>query len=107
MSGPLTARTLKARYRVTTSDQRRDCPVVIRDIPDWAVSATVTSDGETIPVQLDRPLGELAFVADISGSREFRVTYSSRPARHGYPSRVHAQMWLKQPDKTLQAADTS
>lgn len=106
VSGPLIARTLKARYRVTTSDQRRDCPVVIRDIPDWAVSATVTSDGETIPVQLDRPLGELAFVADISGSREFRVTYSSRPARHGYPSRVHAQMWLKRPDKTLQAADT-
>ena len=106
VSGDLAARTLRARYRVTTSVVRQDCPVVIRDIPDWAVSAVVTSDGETIPAQLDRPLGELAFVAEVSGSREFRVVYSSRPARRSYPERVHAQMWLKRPDKTLQAADT-
>ena len=44
-----TARTLRHTYRVTACGERRDCPVVLRDIPDWAVSATVTSNGETIP----------------------------------------------------------
>ena len=106
LPGNLTARTLKAVYRVTTSGARTDCPVVIRDVPEWAVSATVTADGETIPAQLDRPLGELAFVADLNTSRDFRVVYSSKPSRRVFPSRVHAQMWLKRPDKTLQAVDT-
>lgn len=104
--GNLTARTLKAVYRVTTSGARTDCPVVIRDVPEWAVSATVTADGETIPAQLDRPLGELAFVADLNAGRDFRVVYSSKPSRRVFPDRVHAQMWLKRPDKTLQAVDT-
>ena len=101
-----TARTLRHTYRVTACGERRDCPVVLRDIPDWAVSATVTSNGETILSQLDRPLGELAFVADVAGSREFRVVFSSRPSRQRFPARVHAQMWLKRDDKRLQAADT-
>lgn len=106
LTGQLAARTLKSVYRVTTDAPRRDCPIVIRDLPDWAQSATVRADGRTIPAQLDRALGELAFVADLDGSRDFRVTYSSKPARELFPSRVHAQMWLKRADKTLQAADT-
>ena len=106
MSGNLAARTQKTLYRVTTDAPRRECPVVIRDLPEWAQSATVRSEGETIPVQLDRALGELVFVADISGSRDFRIVYSSNPARHRFPERVHAQMWLKNADKTLRAADT-
>ena len=102
----LSARTQSARYRVTVDGRRCDCPVVIRDVPAWAQSAAVTSGGETIPSQLDLPLGELAFVADISGSREFRVVYSSKPSRREFPERVHAQMWLKGADKRLQAVDT-
>lgn len=99
-------RTLSCVYRVTTGDERCDCPVVLRDIPDWAQSARVTAEGVELPVQLDRALGELAFVADISGERTFQVVYSSEPSERDFPSRVHAQMWLKRPDKTLQAADT-
>lgn len=105
-TGNLAARTLKTRYRVTTDCERRDCPVVIRDVPEWAQSAAVHSDGETIPAQLDRALGELAFVADIAGSRDFRIVYSSKSSARPFPARVHAQMWLKRPDKTLQAVDT-
>ena len=100
------ARTQRCLYRVTLPDSCAACPVVIRDLPDWAQSVTVKVDGRTIPSQLDRALGELAFVADVRGERDFRVTYSSEPARAHFPSRVHAQMWLKRADKTLQVADT-
>lgn len=102
----LAAKTQKSRYRVTVEGVRKECPVVIGDVPDWARSAVVTAAGREIPSQLDRPLNELAFVADIDREAEFRVVYSSAPARRSYPPRVHAQMWWKNPDKTLRAADT-
>ncbi|MEI3555135.1 MAG: DUF4861 family protein [Alistipes senegalensis] len=103
----LSARTLKCSYRVTVAGSRPECPVVIRDVPGWARSAVVSSEGSRqIPSQLDERLGELVFVADISGARDFRVVYSSAPDRRVFKSRVHAQMWLKNPDKSLRAADT-
>ena len=104
--GDLAARSLKTRYRVTTAGNRTSCPVVLRDVPTWARSVRVLAEGAEIPSQLDRPLGEAAFVADICGSRDFEVVYSSKPAENRFPGRVHAQMWLKNPDKTLRAADT-
>ena len=103
----LSARTLKCSYRVTVAGSRPECPVVIRDVPGWARSAVVSSEGSRqIPSQLDERLGELVFVADISGARDFRVVYSSEPDKRVFKSRVHAQMWLKNPDKSLRAADT-
>lgn len=101
------ARTEKRLYTVTAGGERTDCPIVIRDVPDWAESAEVSPGGRAvIPCQLDKALGELVFLADLSGPRNFRVTFSSKPAAREYPARVHAQMWWKNPDKTLRAADT-
>ena len=105
-AGRAEARTQEDRYRVTVEGLRKDCPVVISDVPEWAVSATVCGAEGEIPSQLDRALGELAFVADVDGQRDFRVVYSSEPSQQAYPARVHAQMWWKNPDKTLRAADT-
>lgn len=99
------ARTQKNVYRVTTDGFRAECPVVITGVPAWAESAVVTAAGHEIASQIDKPLGELSFVAAIAGSQDFEVVWSSKPGRV-YPSRVHAQMWLKKPDKTLLAADT-
>lgn len=104
--GALSAKTRQNVYRVTTSGVRSECPVVITDVPSWAESAVVSAGDLEIPSQLDRSLRELAFVATIAGTREFRVAYSSGPSQRTYPSRVHAQMWLKNPDKSLRAADT-
>lgn len=104
--GSLCAETRRDLYRVTVDGRRAQCPVVIRDVPDWAVSAVVRSGGREIPSQFDAPLRELAFVADVDGTRKFRVEWSSEPARREYPARVHAQMWLKNEDKSLRAADT-
>lgn len=104
--GSLRAETRRDLYRVTVDGRRAQCPVVIRDVPDWAVSAVVRSGGREIPSQFDAPLRELAFVADVDGTRKFRVEWSSEPARREYPARVHAQMWLKNEDKSLRAADT-
>lgn len=106
LAANLNARSLKARYRVTVGGTRTDCPVVLRDVPRWAASAVVKTAGREIPAQLDRALGELAFVADITGTADFEVVYSPKPARRSYPPRVHAQMWLKNADKSLRAADT-
>ncbi len=100
------AKTQKQRYAVTVEGVRAECPVVLGDVPQWARSVVVTSEGREIPSQLDKVLGETAFVADIDGRREFSVVYSSKPASHSYPARVHAQMWWKNPDKTLQTVDT-
>ena len=105
-AGRAESRTQTNRYRVTVEGLRKDCPVVIADVPAWAESAVVTGAKGEVPSQIDRTLGELAFVADVDGQGDFRVVFSSEPADYGYPARVHAQMWLKNPDKTLQAADT-
>ena len=104
--GSLRAEIRRDVYRVTVDGRRAQCPVVIRDVPDWAVSAVVRSGGREIPSQFDAPLRELAFVADVDGTRKFRVEWSSEPARREYPACVHAQMWLKNEDKSLRAADT-
>lgn len=107
-AGRSEARTPKKRthvYRVTVDGWRRDCPVVIPDVPAWAQSAVVTSSDGEIPSQLDRALDELTFVSDFYGRRDFKVVFLAKPAKHTYPSRVHAQMWLKSAD-SLQAADT-
>ena len=103
----LGAKTQKCNYRVTVTGFRTECPVVIRDVPEWAQSAVVSLGGvHQIPSQLDKRLGELVFVANISGQQDFRVVYSSEPDKRVFKSRVHAQMWLKNPDKSLRAADT-
>ncbi len=103
----LNAKTQKCNYRVTVTGSRLECPVVIRDVPEWAQSAVVSLGGvHQIPSQLDKRLGELVFVANISGQQNFRVVYSSEPDKRVFKSRVHAQMWLKNPDKSLRAADT-
>lgn len=105
-AGHAEARTQKNRYRVTVDGFRKDCPVVIADVPEWVQSAVVKGGTGEIPSQLDRALGELAFVADVDRQADFRIEFSSEPSDRTYPARVHAQMWLKNPDKTLQAADT-
>lgn len=112
------AKTQEALYRVDFFS--KDNAVVITDVPDWAKSATVRCGGEEIPSQLDDLGGgcrELAFVyeqlpaefrGETAGQRpvevDFRVEYSSEEASHDYPARVNAQMWLKNPDKTLKEA---
>ncbi len=111
------AKTQKALYRV--SFPSRDNAVVIADLPAWTKGATVDCGDEEIPSQLDDLDGdgrfdELAFVCESlpSGFRgaaagqspvavDFRVVYSSEAVQHDYPARVNAQMWLKNPDKSL------
>ncbi len=103
----LSAKTQKCLFHVTVTGSRPECPVVIRDVPQWAQSAVVSLGGvHQIPSQLDRELGELVFVSTISGSQNFQVTYSSNPDKRVFKDRVHAQMWLKNPDKTLRAVDS-
>ncbi|MDO4758321.1 MAG: DUF4861 family protein [Rikenellaceae bacterium] len=92
------AQTETATYRVTVEGQKADCPVAI-EAPAWAESVVVKVDGEEIPSQLDKCLGEAAFVADITDQRDFVVTFSEKPSEVSYPSRVNAQMWWKTGDK--------
>ncbi|MBO5188290.1 MAG: DUF4861 family protein [Alistipes sp.] len=100
------AKTWKATYRVSVDGFRRDCPVVIDEVPAWAESVQVVADGTSIPAQLDKALGEAAFVADICKERCFRVTFSDQPSKVQPVSRVNAQMWWKNEDKTLSERDT-
>lgn len=86
-------------YRVTVEGERTDCPVVIEDVPEWAQSVVVMSDGVEIPSQLDKCLSEAAFVADVAGEKEFSVTFSEAVAEQTYPARVNAQMWWKTGDE--------
>lgn len=86
-------------YRVTVEGERTDCPVVIADVPEWAQSVVVMSEGVEIPSQLDKCLSEAAFVADVAGEKEFSVTFSETVAEQTYPARVNAQMWWKTGDE--------
>lgn len=104
--GLVQAKSLKTTYRVTTEGFRADCPVVIAGVPAWAESVEVRSNGEAVAAQLDKALGEAAFVADIALSRDFEVTFSDRPSKEEPVSRVNAQMWWKNEDKTLAERDT-
>nr|MBE6191281.1 DUF4861 domain-containing protein [Rikenellaceae bacterium] len=106
LSQSVMAKTWKATYRVTVDGFRRDCPVVIDEVPAWAESVQVIADGMSIPAQLDKALGEAAFVADICKERCFRVTFSDQPSKVQPVSRVNAQMWWKNEDKTLSERDT-
>lgn len=101
------ARTERRVYEVTCDVSRAGCPVVVADAPAWAVSAEVRIEGRLVPCQFDKPLGEVVFLADLNdGARRCSVLFSSKPARREWPSRVYAQMWLKNPDKTLRLVDT-
>lgn len=86
-------------YRVTVEGERTDCPVVIADVPEWAQSVVVMSEGVEIPSQLDKCLSEAAFVADVAGEKEFSVTFSEAASEQTYPARVNAQMWWKTGDE--------
>lgn len=86
-------------YRVTVEGERTDCPVVIADVPEWAQSVVVMSEGVEIPSQLDKCLSEATFVADVAGEKEFSVTFSEAVAEQTYPARVNAQMWWKTGDE--------
>lgn len=86
-------------YRVTVEGERTDCPVVIADVPEWAQSVVVMSEGVEIPSQLDKCLSEAAFVADVASEKEFSVTFSEAVAEQTYPARVNAQMWWKTGDE--------
>ena len=102
------ASTERRIYGVSCDIARPNCPVVVSDIPDWAVSAEVVVDGAVVPCQLDRSLGELVFLVDLGGGeKRCRVTFSTEPAKREWPKRVHAQMWLKNPDKSLRLVDTA
>ena len=100
------AKSLKTTWRVTIDGYRADCPVVIADVPSWAESVEVRSNGATLVAQLDKALGEAAFVADIALTRDFEVVFSDRPAKTTPASRVNAQMWWKNPDGSLAERDT-
>lgn len=86
-------------YRVTVEGARTDCPVVIDEVPAWAQSVKVVSEGVEIPSQLDQCLAEAAFVADVEGTKEFTVTFAEKPSTVTYPARTNAQMWWKTGDK--------
>ena len=100
------AKTEKRSYRVKVDGLRENCPVVVGEVPDWARSVRVESEGEEIPSQLDIELGEAAFVADVCGERTFAVLFSDRESTANYPARVNAQMWWKNEDKSLSERDT-
>ncbi len=103
---PAAARSRKCYYRVTVAEPRKECPVVIDDVPAWANGAEVrTAAGELIPSQFDGPLRELVFVADIEKFATFEVRFLTTPDLACEP-RVNAQMWWKNEDKTLREADT-
>lgn len=91
--------TEERTYRVVVEGAKQDCPVVIREVPAWAQSVTVTVDGEEIASQLDKCLSEAAFVADIEGSKEFTVTFSEEASTKEYAPRTNAQMWWKTGDE--------
>ena len=116
MGGVVSAKSVKVDYVVTNPDGkvRQDEPVVIPVSASWVKSATVYADGKEIPSQMDDldrdgRVEELAFVVDLAPreQKELRIVYSDKSvAADRYPSRVHAQMFLKDPKtKELIAKD--
>ncbi len=108
MAAGAEAKSEKQIYTIAAAEAAKDYPVVLSGVPEWAVGAKVSVDGREIPSQLDDLDGdgrfdELAFVVDVEGRRKIRVVYSSDRPSAEYAPRVHAQMWLKNPDKSLQA----
>lgn len=92
-------KTEERTYRVSVEGLKKDCPVVVTDVPAWAESVKVTAAGEEIPSQLDKCLAEAAFVADVEGVKEFEVIFSEKPSTTEYEARTNAQMWWKTGDE--------
>lgn len=105
------AKTRKALYRVAASSV--PAWVIVRDVPADAKGATVYSLAakrpQELPSQLDDLDGDGAYdelvfrldAAGVSGEASVRVVYSTEPVEHGYTPLVNAQMWWKNPDKSL------
>ncbi len=116
LAGAVSAKNVKVNYVVTNPDNepRKDEPVVIPVSASWVKSATVYADGKEIPSQMDDldrdgRAEELAFVVDLEPreQKELKIVYSDRSvSADRYPSRVHAQMFLKDPGtRELTATD--
>ncbi len=111
--GAAGAKTTKVHYRLSISSGSGPTWAVVRDVPAEAKGATVylldARHGRTeIPSQLDDLDGdgvfdELVFPVDMQpGERaDVRVDYSTKEVAHDYKPLVNAQMWWKNPDKTL------
>ncbi len=110
-AGKSKARITEAYYRLTAAAAGPSWAVV-RDVPADAAGATVyLLDGHRtrteLPSQLDDLDGdgrfdELVFPVPASAQPlRVRVDYSTAPVAHDYTPLVNAQMWWKNPDKTL------
>lgn len=87
---------------------RVDYPVLVKDVPEWAVSAVVTVNGEEVASQIDLIDGakELAFVCNIPANSEVKaeIAYSEEPGKE-YTPRVFAEMFLKLPNGEMEERD--
>lgn len=113
LSGAADAKTTKMRYRLSIPEGSGRAWAVVRDMPADAGGATVyLLDGRRhrieIPSQLDDLDGdgrfdELVFPVTFGAERTLtvQVDYSTDPVAHDYKPLVNAQMWWKNPDKTL------
>lgn len=125
-AGIANAKTYRVHYRLSTPYETARTWAVVRDVPADAKGATVymhkaAYEGEyvyseseivEVPSQLDDLDGdgvfdELVFAVGLNTDEpvDAWVDYSTDPIVHDYESLVNAQMWLKNPDKTLRAVD--
>lgn len=110
----LDAQTLSVTLKNPNRKALTDAPVCISVPANYDYKcATVTVNGKEIPSQMDDldedgRKEELAFVVDIAGREKLvaEITFSTDEAQAGrYKSRVHAQMWFKDKDKTRPYAE--
>ncbi len=122
VSGAAEAKTVSVHYRLSAPYGGGSTWAVVRDIPANVQGATVympktTYEGEyvyspteivEVPSQLDDLDGdgrfdELVFAVGLNCDEpvEAWVEYSTEPIVHDYKPLVNAQMWWKNPDKTL------
>lgn len=88
-----------------TTETRKDQPVVLKlDAADDVQSAIVVADGKEIPSQLDDldrdgTYDELCFLADLDKrqAREYSVSLYKTGGPRAYPSRVFAEIVLRNP----------
>ncbi len=120
--GAAEAKTVSVHYRLSAPYGGGSTWAVVRDIPANVQGATVympktTYEGEyvyspaeivEVPSQLDDLDGdgrfdELVFAVGLNCDEpvEAWVEYSTEPVLHDYKPLVNAQMWWKNPDKTL------
>ncbi len=90
------------------AEERTDYPVLVKDVPEWAVSAVVTVDGQEVASQIDEIDGakELAFVCDLpaNGTVTAQIEYSKEAGKE-YTPRVFAEMFLKEKDGSMVEKD--